>query len=140
MMGSWMGSHFTNDDLVKESRLLDDYTAKAVGTREVEGHRVLDIELLPKEDAAVVWGKIKVSVDTDRRIPVAQVYFDEDMKVARTMTFSDVQQVAGKLRPMKMRVVPADKPSEYTELIYSNLSFDVELSDAFFSLGSLRKR
>ncbi|MCA9552865.1 MAG: outer membrane lipoprotein-sorting protein [Myxococcales bacterium] len=140
MMGSWMGSHFTNDDLVKESRLLDDYTAAKEGERKVDGHRVVDIQLIPKEDAAVVWGKILISVDTDRRIPIKAVYYDEDMKVARTMTYSNLKEVDGKVRPMTMRVVPADKPDEFTELDYSELKFDVDLKDSFFSIGNLRKR
>ena len=140
MMGSWMGSHFTNDDLVKESRLLDDYTAQKVGDATVDGHPVVAIQLTPKEDAAVVWGKIVTRFDTERRIPVDHTYYDEDGEVARTMTFSDVKMVQGKLRPMTMRVVPADKPDERTEVVYDEIEFDANLSDGFFSLGKLRRR
>lgn len=140
MMGSWMGSHFTNDDLVKESRMLEDYTAKKVGEQEVDGRRTIDIQLTPKPDAAVVWGKIVTRVDTERRVPLKHTYYDEDGDVARTMTFSDVRKVAGKLRPMTMKVVPADKPDEMTEVIYDSISFDEDLPDSFFSLGKLRRR
>lgn len=140
MMGSWMGSHFTNDDLVKESRMLDDYTAKIVKEEKVDGRRVIDIQLTPKEDAAVVWGKIVTRFDTERRIPLTHTYYDEDGKVARTMTFSETKMVAGKLRPVKMRVVPADKPDEFTEVVYDKIAFDQDIEDSFFSLGKLRRR
>ena len=140
MMGSWMGSHFTNDDLVKESRLLDDYTAKKVGDKVVDGHKAMIIELTPRENAAVVWGKIVTTVDTERRLPISHIYYDEDGAVARTMTFDKVSKVAGRLRPMLMRIVPADKPEEFTEVLYEEIDFDADLSDGFFSIGKLRRR
>lgn len=140
MMGSWMGSHFTNDDLVKESRMLDDYTAKKVGEEKVDGRRVIAIQLTPKEDAAVVWGKIVTRFDTERHVPLTHVYYDEDGEVARKMSFTNVKTVDGRLRPMTMRIVPADKPDEFTEVVYDEIDFDTDLSDSFFSLGKLRRR
>ncbi len=140
MMGSWMGSHFTNDDLVKESRMLDDFTAHEIARRTVQGREVIDIQLTPKEDAAVVWGKIVTTFDTELRVPVKHVYYDEDGEVVRTMTFSGLKKVEGKLRPMKLRVVPADAPAEYTEFIYEKISFDEDIADSFFSLGRLKRR
>jgi outer membrane lipoprotein-sorting protein len=140
MMGSWMGSHFTNDDLVKNSRLLDDFTAQVVAQRTVDGRRHVEIQLTPKEDAAVVWGKIITTFDTELRVPVKHVYYDEDGEVVRTMVFSNSKKVEGKLRPMKLRVIPADSPNEYTEIIYEKISFDEDIADSFFSLGRLKRR
>jgi len=140
MMGSWMGSHFTNDDLVKESRLLDDYRAHKAAERTVEGRHVIDIQLTPKEDAAVVWGKIVTSFDTDRRVPLRHTYYDEDGAVVRTMTFSNFETVQKKLRPLTMRIVPAEEPEEFTEIIYNSLSFGEQIKDSFFSLGRLKRR
>lgn len=140
MMGSWMGSHFTNDDLVKESRMLDDYVATKVGERTVEGRGLIDIQLTPKPDAAVVWGKIVTTFDVVRRIPVKHVYYDEDGAVVRTMDFSDLKMVQGKLRPMKMRIVPKDHPDEFTEVTYEDIKFGEDIDDNFFSLGRLKRR
>ncbi len=140
MLGSWMGSHFTNDDLVKESRLLDDYTAKLMFEGERGGKKIMEIGLLPKPDAAVVWGKITLWVEVDGLLPIKQIYYDEDLNVARTMEFSDVKEMGGRRLPASFKVVPADKPQEYTKLVYERISFNQDLSDSFFSVGRLRRR
>lgn len=139
MMGSWMGSHFTNDDLVKESRMLDDYYAEITfeGTR--DGMKVMEFILMPKPESAVVWGKIILTV-RDEKIPVLEIYYDEDMNVSRTMTFTSLKNFSGRTIPAVLRVVPADKPDEYTEIIHESLEFDVRPPDALFSIASLRKK
>jgi len=139
MMGSWMGSHFTNDDLVKESRMDQDYNPSITFEGMRDGQDVMEFTLIPKSDAAVVWGKIVAVILTKDYMPVKYTYYDEDMKVARTMTFSRYEMLAGRIRPKVMRVVPADKPEEYTELVYDKLELNVELDDDFFSLSSLKR-
>ena len=139
MMGSWMGSHFTNDDLVKESRMEEDYdpTVSFEGRR--DNQDIMEFTLIPKPDAPVVWGKVVLSALTDGYLPLIQYYYDEDMNIARTITFNKVKQMAGRLRPTVMRVVPEDKPNEYTELVYEKIEMDIKLSDAFFSLSHLKR-
>ena len=140
MMGSWMGSHFTNDDLVKESRMEEDYDP----TISFEGKRnkqdIIEFTLIPKPDAPVVWGKVVATVLADGYLPLIWHYYDEDMNIARTMTFGKITLLAGRMRPAVMRVVPADKPKEYTELVYEKLELGIELSDAFFSLARLKRK
>ena len=140
IMGSWMGSHFTNDDLVKESRMEEDYdpTVSFAGRR--DNQDIIEFTLIPKPDAAVVWGKVVLTVLTDGYLPLIQYYYDEDMNIARTITFNKIKQVAGRPRPTVMRVVPADKPNEYTELVYEKMEMDIKLSDAFFSLSHLKRK
>lgn len=58
---------------------------------------------------------------------------------ARTMVFSDYAKMGGRLLPARMRVVPADKPAEYTEIIYHEIVFDLALDDRAFSLQNLQK-
>ena len=140
MMGSWMGSHLTNDDLVKEARLEEDYTAEISFEGERDGERIIEFTLVPKLDAAVVWGKLELTILADGHIPVVESYYDEDMVLARTIRFTDIQQLGGRLRPAVLRVVPADKPDEYTEFVYEKLSLNVKLKDGLFSLSSLKKR
>ena len=140
IMGSWMGSHFTNDDLVKESRMEEDYdpTVSFEGMR--DNQDIIEFTLIPKPDAAVVWGKVVLTVLTDGYLPLIQYYYDEDMNIARTITFNKIKQMAGRPRPTVMRVVPADKPNEYTELVYEKMELDIKLSDAFFSLSHLKRK
>ena len=58
MLQPWKGSDFTNDDLVKESSILDDYTHKVVGATAVNGQDAYQVEATPKPDAPVVWGRV----------------------------------------------------------------------------------
>jgi len=140
MMGSWMGSHFTNDDLVKESRLEDDYDPTISFEGERDGQSVLEFTLMPKPRAAVVWGKVIITVRAADYIPLNSVYYDEDMTIARTMTFSKIREMGGRKFPAVLHVVPADKPEEYTELVYEEMQFDLKIDDAFFSLAQLRRK
>lgn len=139
MMGSWMGSHLTNDDLVKEARLEEDYDAEISFEGERDGQDIIEFTLIPKPDAAVVWGKLELIIDGDSHNPIVEYYFDEDMQLARTIEFSDLRQLAGRLRPAVMTVTPADKPGEFTQFVYQQLKFDIELDDQLFSLSSLKR-
>lgn len=139
MMGSWMGSHFTNDDLVKESRMLDDYFAEITFSGTRNGMEIMEFTLTPKPESAVVWGKIILTVK-DEKIPVLEIFYDEEMNVSRSMTFTDQKNFGGRMIPAVLKVVPADKPDEYTEIIHEQLEFDVTLPDALFSIASLRKK
>ncbi len=140
MMGSWMGSHFTNDDLVKESRLSDDYVPQIIFEGARDGENIIEFALEPKPEAPVVWGKIVIVVLAEGFLPIASYYYDEDMVLARTMSFSDIREMGGRLLPATMRVIPADEVDEYTELIYQRISFGMKLDDSFFSLQQLRRR
>lgn len=139
MQGSWMGSHFTNDDLVKESRLADDYTYKISFEGQRDGQPIIEITLSPKEEAAVSWGRIVVTVTADTLLPLQQLYYDEGQELARTMTFSQVKEIGGRTIPTRMRMVPSDAPKEYTQVDYEQIEFGVKLKDATFSKASLKR-
>jgi len=140
MSGNWMGSHFTNNDLVHSSRFADDFDSTITQRPAADGSGSWVIESIPKEDAPVVWGKIVITVDAKLRIGESITYWDEDGVLVRSMTFSDVQKIDGRPVPMKMRMVPADAPAEYTEFLYDRLAFDVNLPDSLFTLQSIRRR
>ena len=139
MSASWMGSHFTNNDLVKESRMAEDYTFEQTFVGARDGEEVIEVTCLPKPDAAVVWGKVIVRVRRSDDLPLAIPYYDERMQLARTMTFSDFKTLGGRLLPSKMTVVPADKPTESTVVRYDSIEFDPPLDDETFSLRNLQR-
>ena len=139
MMGSWMGSHFTNDDLVKESRLIDDYEIEIEFEGERDGVEVWEFVLLPLPEAPVVWGKIRYAVRKEDLMPVWTRYYDESDEIVRTMTFSDIRLMGSRLVPAVMTMVPADKPGETTVVTYHELDFDVDLDEDYFSLRNLRR-
>jgi len=138
MSQAWMGSHFTNDDLVRESRMADDYEFEITFEGEKDGREVIEITCIPLPDAAIVWGKVLLTVTDGDYIPLSMLYYDEDMDIARTMTFSELNDVDGQEIPTKMLVVPADKENESTTVIYNEITFDVDLEDDFFSLRNLQ--
>ena len=139
MGGAWMGSHFTNDDLVKESRIIDDYDIEIGFEGERNGTEVWEFVLTPKPEAAVIWGRIVEQVRKDDLMPEWARYYDEDGELARSVTFSDFRVMGGRLVPAVMTMQPADKPEESTTIQYTDLEFDVDLDESFFSLRQLRR-
>jgi len=139
MTGSWMGSHFTNDDLIKESRMEEDYDPFVSFEGNRDGEEIIEFTLIPKPDAPVVWGKIVAIVLSEGYIPLKYYYYDEDMNIARTIIFSKIELLAGRLRPKVMKIVPADKPNEYTELVYEELDLNIQIEDEFFSIARLKR-
>jgi hypothetical protein len=140
MSGSWMGSHFTNDDLIKESSFQDDYTSTITFEGERNEQSIYEITFLPKMDAAVVWGKVVMLIDQDTLAPYKSFYYDEEGQLIRTMTFDQFQKIDGRTIPMRLSLQPEDKPGESTVIVYQNIVFEVDLEDGFFSLQSLRRR
>ncbi|HSA33861.1 MAG TPA: outer membrane lipoprotein-sorting protein [bacterium] len=137
MMGSWMGSDFTNDDLVKESSLLDDYTYKLIAGPDATKYY---IELIPKEKTASVWGRIVITANKGDYLPVAQEYYDEKGTKVRLMTFSDVKMFGGKKIPAVMELRSLTKSGNKTTIIYGDVQFDVKLDADTFSLRNLQKQ
>jgi outer membrane lipoprotein-sorting protein len=139
MSSAWMGSHFTNDDLVKESRLIEDYDIAIGYEGDRDGVAVWEFVLTPKPEAPVVWGRIEEQIRKSDDMPVWARYYDERGDLARTLTFSDFRRMGGRLVPARMTVQPTDKPDESTVLQYRELAFDVGLEPSFFSLQRLQR-
>jgi outer membrane lipoprotein-sorting protein len=139
MAASWMGSHFTNDDLVKESRMADDYTFEITFRGEVAGDDIVEVTCHPKPEAAIVWGKVLVRARLKDYLPLFVKYFDEDLQLARTMTFSQVSELGGRMLPAVVTMVPEEKPDESTIVRYEKMEFDIGLDDDFFSLRTLQR-
>ena len=140
MGGAWMGSHFTNDDLVKESRLVDDYDVEiSFEGDDPDGVAVWEFVLTPKPEAPVVWGRIEYRVRQGDYMPLWTRFYDEDGELARTMEHSAFTEMGGRLVPAVMDMLPADKPGERTTMRYEDLEFDVDLEASFFSLRNLQR-
>jgi hypothetical protein len=139
MGGSWMGSHFTNDDLVKESSLEVDYTSGITFEGKRGGVDIIEITLTAKPDAAVVWGKIVIEIFADNYLPIIEFFYDEDEVLIRTMVFEDIKVLGGRKFPAVMKIIPEDKPGEFTELVYHEMEFNIKLKDSLFSVSHLRR-
>ena len=140
MGGSWMGSHFTNDDLVKETRLIEDYDIElAFDGDDADGVAVWEFRLTPKPDAAVVWGHIVYRIRQADDMPLWTKFYDEDGELARTMEHGEYAEFGGRLVPGVMDMYPADRPGERTTVRYEELEFDVDIERSFFSLRNLQR-
>jgi hypothetical protein len=140
MSGSWMGSHFTNDDLVKDSRLIDQYDIETSFDGDRDGETIWEFTLTPKPDAPVVWGRVEIEVRQSDLMPLASRYFNEDGEISRTMEFTDFKNMGGRIVPAVMNMYPANKPGERTTMIYEDLEFDIDIDESFFSLRNLQRR
>lgn len=140
MSGSWMGSHFTNDDLVKDSSFEADYrsTISFQGVR--DGQQVVEITSMTKPDAPMIWGKVVTLVDAKTLAPRSSRYYDEAGALIRTMTYDHPKTIGERVVPMRMRLQPEDKPEESTVIEYEDITFGVPLEASFFSLQSLQRR
>jgi outer membrane lipoprotein-sorting protein len=141
MMQSWMGSDFTNDDLVKESSIVNDYNQKILGDSTIDGRPCWKIELVPLPNAPVVWGKIYTWIDKKDYIQVRSENYDEDGQLVNTMIASGIKNMGGKVLASHMEIIPADKTKKgnRTILDYQFLQFDEVFTDDFFSEQNLKK-
>ena len=139
MMGdSWMGSDFTNDDLVGGTSMVDDFTYELVGTLTHDDREAWHIRLTPKASATMVWERIEIVVDRETCVPLVQRFYDDDGEVARTMTFSDIRTIGWRHFPGRISVKPEDTERE-TVIVYESIEFDVDIPDATFSLHRLQQ-
>ena len=134
---SWMGSHLTNDDLMRETSYEEDYES-SLSWAERDGVRYLEVTMTPKPDAPVVYTRVACLLTADDWTPVRYEFYDGD-RLVRTMSFEDVRRVAGRPLPMRMVVQPADAPAERTVIEYRELELDVPVDDDLFSRRGLRR-
>lgn len=135
MMGSWMGSDFTNDDLMRDTSWSEEYDVSLSETADT-----YELQLTPFENTVTVWGGMTLSIDKASLLPLEQRYFDEDGEQMRVMTFSNVTDFNGTALPATMTLTPLNKDGQYTEVEYQQLDFNVDLDDGFFTLQNLRRR
>jgi len=138
MSQSWMGTDLTNDDLINSSSIVTDYIHKLIGEETIAGRNCYKIELDPKPQAAIVWGKILTWVDKNDFIQLKSQFFDEDGNVVNTMNFTNMKSIGGRTIPTHFEVIPADKPGNKTIMIYDNMIFDKPISDDFFSTNNMK--
>ena len=142
MLHSWMGSDFTNDDLVKQSSQLDDYDHKLLGvdpaTPGHEGARAYVVEFIPHEDAPVVWGRIVSWIEIEHYTPLRQEFYDEDGANLRVFELGDIREVQGRYFPHVWSMVPLEKPGHRTTIEMQEIRFDETFDERIFSTRNLK--
>lgn len=139
MSQSWMGSDFTNDDLVRETSMIDDYTYAYLGNEDVGGFSCHKIEMIPKPEAAVIYEKVLVWVEVNEFFQMRAENFDEYGDLANHVEFSDVKMLGGRRLPTTMTLIPADKPGNQTVITYKAMEFNTPIEKSFFSIQQLKR-
>ncbi|WP_304545618.1 outer membrane lipoprotein-sorting protein [Sulfurimonas microaerophilic] len=135
MLQKWMGSDISNDDIVKQSSLVEDYNPKIINKKE----NIVTLQLTPKEDAAVVWGKIDLEIDLNTYTSQKDTYYDEDGKIVRFFIYRDVQKYGKYYIPLYWRVEPYDKEGQYTEITLQKVQYDIDIPHEYFQKSALKR-
>ena len=135
MLQNWMGSDITNDDMVKQSSIVEDYEPRILKKDE----NIVTIELIPKEDAAVVWGKIIINIDISTYTSVKDIFYDEDGEEIRYFIYEKVKKFGKYYIPTYWRVQSSEKKNNFTEIVLEEVEYDTEISQQYFKKSALKR-
>jgi len=138
MSQGWMGSDYTNDDILKESSVVNDYTHEIIGEEEIEGRPCYKIKLTAKEDAAVTWGSQIRWIDKKDYLFIRSELYDEDDYLIRTEIGSDIKIMDGRLIPTRLELIPAEEEGNRTIVVFESLEFNKPVDDSFFSQQNMK--
>jgi len=139
MMQSWMGSDFTNDDLVRESSAVTDYDHELVGEETIQGYECYKIEMKPKPDAPVVWTRVDVWISKEEYLELKAEFYDEFGELINVMNGMEVKEFDGRMIPSKMEMIPMDEEGYKTILEYRSMEFNENIPQSFFSVQNMRR-
>ncbi|OHD69405.1 MAG: hypothetical protein A2W19_05725 [Spirochaetes bacterium RBG_16_49_21] len=145
MLQSWMGSDFTNDDIVKESSIVEDYTHLLEGKNTIDGYECYRVIMSPKPEAAVVWGKIVYYARVEDYLPVRQEFYDQHDKLKKFLTCSDFRKMHDRMIPTIYKMVSLKKRrdpnvEEYTLMTIKDVVFNEKIDNRIFTLQNLKRR
>ncbi|MGI9203082.1 MAG: outer membrane lipoprotein-sorting protein [Woeseiaceae bacterium] len=137
MNQSWMGSDFSNKDISRTDEIVEEYDHALLSETEVDGIVVFEIESIPHEDSAVVWGREVLSIRADN-VLVGQRFYDQDGELVKTLQTLEIAEMGGRSVAAVQRMEKDEAPGEWTEIRLDAVEFDVALRESIFSLSNLR--
>ncbi|MDP3979876.1 MAG: outer membrane lipoprotein-sorting protein [Chlamydiota bacterium] len=140
MMQSWMGSDFNNDDLVKESSMINDYHHRVIRKDMEDGEEFYEIELLPKPDAPVVWGKIIYRVRIQDFVPLKEEFYSEKGVLKRVMHYKEIRLMDDRNIPTVIEVKSLSKPGNVTVLHITAMQFNESFDENIFTMRNLKNQ
>ena len=140
MLQSWMGSDFSNDDIVKESSIFEDYYHSLAGKKMVNGHYCYKVILKPKPKAAVVWGKLIYYSRVKDYLPVKEEFYNQRGVLKKIMTFSNFKWKGGRMIPTRYKMITVKKRNRYTMLDILKVRYNIRLPRYLFTLQNLKRR
>ncbi|MEA3477842.1 MAG: outer membrane lipoprotein-sorting protein [Bacteroidota bacterium] len=139
MSQGWMGSDYTNDDILKESSVVNDYDHQIVGEEEYDGRICYKIKMVAKEDAAVIWGHQVRWIDKKDFLFLKSELYDEDGYLVRTELGSDIKTMDGRLIPTRIELIPAEEADQKTIIEMKEMKFNDPIKDSFFSQQNMKR-
>jgi len=139
MSQGWMGSDYTNDDILKESSIINDYVHEIIGEEEIEGRLCYKIKMVAKEEAAVIWGHQIRWIDKKDFLFLKSELYDEDAYLVRTETGSEIKIMDGRLIPSRIELVPAEEEGHKTVIEMREMKFNEPIKDSFFSQQNMKR-
>jgi len=139
MSQGWMGSDYTNDDLVKQTSIVNDYDHKILGIEATNNRECYKIEMIPHDDANVVWGKVVTWVDKEKALFLKSEYFDEEGYLVRTEFASNVKVFDNREIPSIIEIISTEEPQNKTVLEFISIDFDVDIQESFFTQQNMKK-
>ena len=139
MLQSWMGSDFTNDDLVRQSSIVEDYTHTIEGEESIAGYRCWKIQLVPKPAAGVVWGKLLMWISREGYLELRTDYFDEDGILVKSFIGSAIHKFDGRSIASHWEMTPVKEPGKRTVLDYKEIRFNESFDQSFFSEQNMKR-
>jgi outer membrane lipoprotein-sorting protein len=138
MMGqSWMGSDFSNNDVARADSIIDQYDHSILSVTEVEGITLYEIESVPLEDAAVVWGREVLQIRDDH-VVVSHRFYDQDGELVKQLSSLEIGEMGGRVVALRQRMAKFEASDEWTEIRLDSVAYDVDLKDSMFTLSNLR--
>ena len=137
MAQSWMGSDFSNKDIARADDIIDQYDHAILKSEEIDGIVIYDIESIPHEDAAVVWGREVLKIREDH-VVLEHAFYDQDGALVKKLVSLDVGEMGGRTIAKRQRMVKTDNTEEWTEISVIDVEYEVDLKDSLFTLSSLR--
>ena len=138
MSQGWMGSDYTNDDVLKESSIVRDYDHTIIGEEQLEGRDCYKIEMIPHEESTIVWGKLVTWITKEGFLFLKTEYFDEDEYLVRTELGKEIKTMDGRQIPTILEIIPADEPDQKTVVNIISIDFDVKIQESFFSQQNMK--
>jgi len=138
MSQGWMGSDYTNDDILRESSVVDDYVHSIEGTEAIDSRECWKIKLLAKEDADVLWGHQLWWIDTKEYIALKAELYDEDGFLVRSEKASELKIMDGRLIPTLLELVPAENEGYKTIVKIVEMKFNIKIEESFFSQQNMK--
>ena len=139
MLDDFLGSDFSNDDFVKLSYFPRDYESKILGEEKIDSIKTYHLELIPKPDAPVTYGKLELWLRKSDSAPVRWNFYNEKMEHIRTLHYSEFKAFGKKEVPTVWKMENLKDKDRKTTITILNAEYDIAVPEELFSRKNLEK-